>query len=135
MILTRASSLGAMTFLIFLARAAWAWVVAPDFRMVADDGTRFARILASGCGGGVGFSEGQMAAAWAALQPLLGRLLDGDLQVIERAHGLDVDAVEHPFKKVERLLLVFDQRVFLRVAHLVDPLFQMVNRLQVIFPL
>src|SRR6266508_2514385 len=133
MILTRASNFSAMTFLIFLSRAARTWVVASDFRMVADDGARFARILARGRG--VGFSEGYMAAAGAALQALLGRLFDGDLQVVERAHGLDVDAVEHRFKEVERLLLVFDQRVLLRVAHLVDPFFQMVNRLQVVFPL
>src|SRR5262249_944470 len=137
MILTRALNFSAMTFLIFLSRAAWAWVVASDFRMVADDGARFARVLARGRGRGVGFSEGYMAAAGggAAVQALVGRLFDGDLQVVERAHGLGVDAVEHRFKEVEGLLLVFDQRVFLRVAHLVDPFFQMVNRLQVVFPL
>src|SRR5262245_33608318 len=135
MTLTRALNFSAMTFLIFLSRAARAWVVASDFRMVTDDGARFARVLARGRGRGVGFSEGYMAAAGAALHALLGRLFDSDLQVVERAHGFDVDAVEHRFEEVERLLLVFDQRVFLRVAHLVDPFFQMVNRLKVVFPL
>src|SRR2546425_11426732 len=108
-----------MTFLIFLARAARTWVVASDFRMIADDGARLARILARGRGRGVGFSEGHMAAAGAALQSLLGRLLGGDLQVVERAHGLDVYAVEHPLEQVERLFLIFDPRGFLRVTHLV----------------
>src|SRR5215510_8277407 len=107
MTITMASNFGAMAFLIFLSRAARTWVVASDFRMVADDGAGFARILAGGRRRGIGFGEGYMAAAGAALQALLGRLLDGDLQVVERAHGLDVDAVEHRFKEVERLLLVF----------------------------
>src|SRR5262245_28291722 len=135
MMFAMASNFSAMTFLIFLSRAAGTWVVAADFRMVADDGARLAGILARGGGRGVSFSESDMAAAGAALQSLLGRFLGGDLQVIERAHGLDVDAVEHRFKEVERLFLVFDQRVFLRVAHLVDPLLQVVDRLEVVFPL
>src|SRR5262245_6472168 len=104
-----ASNFSAMTFLIFLSRAAGTWVVAADFRMVADDSARLAGILARGGGRGVSFSEGDLAAAGAALQSL-GRLLGCDLQVIERARGLDVDAVEHRFKGVKRLFLVFDQR-------------------------
>src|SRR5262249_61442943 len=93
MILTRALNFSAMTFLIFLSRAAWAWVVASDFRMVADDGARFARVLARGRGRGVGFSEGYMAAAGAAVQALLGRLFDGALPGVERAPRLRVGAV------------------------------------------
>src|SRR5262245_66334121 len=101
MILTRASNFSAMTFLIFLSRAAVTGGVASDFRMVADDGARFARILAGGRGRGVGFSEGYMAAAGAALHALFGRLFHGDLPVVARAHGLDLDAAAPRFNGVE----------------------------------
>src|SRR5690242_15560123 len=121
-----------MALLILLTGSARTWVIASDLRMITDDRARFAGIFSGGISAGVGFSEGHLAAARTALQPLLGRFFNRDLKMVKRADGFDVNAVKHFFKQVEGLFFILDQRVFLSVPHLVDPFLQVIDRLQVV---
>src|SRR5580704_4725476 len=57
------------------------------------------------------------------------------LNMEEVAHRLVVDARHHVFKKNERFLFEFDERIFLPVAAQANALFQVVEREQVVFPL
>ena len=62
------------------------------------------------------------------------RKLDADLQAGEAQDNDFAQVVEHGFEQAERLLLVFVERIALRVGTQVDALAQMVEREQVVFP-
>src|SRR5215469_9548619 len=74
------------------------------------------------------------------LRPWLARLLRRrftllDLHVEEVAHRFVVDARHHVFEQDKGFLLEFDKWILLAVATKPDPLLQMVERKQVVFPL
>src|SRR2546423_173135 len=131
-----ARRLRAAALLVFLAGAAGARLVAPDFGLVARDGLGARGLFARGGCALIGAGKGQRSRAAApSLLQLFGRLLGDDLQVEERGDGERVYAVEHRLEEIEALLLVFDERVFLPIADETYALLQVIEREQVVFPL
>src|SRR5207302_2803666 len=58
-----------------------------------------------------------------------------DLEVEQEADGLFLDALHHPAEHVERLALIFDERVALPVGAQADALLQVVHLVKVFAPL
>src|SRR6185312_7113403 len=150
-----------MALLVFLAAAARARVVASDLRLIAAHGlddrvvAADARRLAVRCGrrgdrraGGArerrrrlfrGSAQNQRLArthGHAARQRRLGAFFrNHGTQPPQELDGLLVDAAPHVLEEIEALLLVLDERILLAVAAKADAFLEMVEAVEVIFPL
>jgi len=132
-----------VTLFELLPGSAIARVVGFHFRGVADIG-RVAGSLGtgdvSGCHRSCKRHAGSLSAGtlhFKPFEPLAFFLIIAghDLKVKERLGCVSVDAIEHVLKHIERLFLVFHQRVLLSVTDQADALFDVVDRKQVILPL
>ncbi len=140
--LPAAGRLRAVAFLVFLARAAGAGVVAADLRLVPLERLDL-RVLAARGRRAVGVVDvagaarrhGRRGAPRTGLRHLAFRFAHHRLEAEEVLHELVLDALLHQREELEGLLLVLDERVALAVAAQADSLLQVIERQQVVLPL